>query len=372
MSLTILVPLDGSPLAERALPYALDLARGGRGRVALIRATWAYTAPGDDAVAAQRQARLTAEADLSGVAVRVQAEGIPVDTRVYDAEAADAILRAAEAEHARVIVMSTHGRSGVGRWIYGSVADAVLRRSPVPVLLVPSTCERPWAVNTTPLRVLVPLDGSELAEAAVGPAGELMGPGGATLLLLQAVEPVLPIAADGMSYAHPFDEEAELAAARTYLEGVAAQARAKGWTTEVEAVIGYPASSIAAVAREQAVDVVAMATHGRGGMARLVLGSVATGVLQRAHVPVLVVPPAAVQPAAAARTPTSQAEEPLVTLTLTARELEWVQRGLDELLHSAMREVGGRVDEAEGTAAIAALARRVSQTPSRPKSMLVV
>jgi nucleotide-binding universal stress UspA family protein len=370
MSLTILVPLDGSPLAERALPYALSLARRSDSRISLVRATEAHTPSGADTLADRAGARLRAEAELTLVAARVRANEIPVDTCVYDAAAPDAILHAAEAEQAGLVVMSTHGRSGVGRWIYGSVAEAVLRHARVPVLLVPSTCERAWAANT-PLRVLVPLDGSELAETAVEHASALVAPGAATLILLQVVEPILAFTADGLSATSPFDAEEALAGARTYLETLAERAAALGWTTEVDAVLGYAAGAIAAAARDHQVDVVAMATHGRGGIARVVLGSVATGVLQRSHTPVLVVPPGAVSRVATAPV-SAAAAEPSITLTLSPREVRWVQRGLEALVRSAEREVGGRYDESESAMAIEALAHRVRRAAAPPKSLLLV
>ena len=85
--------------------------------------------------------------------------------------------------------MSTHGHGGLGRWLYGSVADEVLRRVPVPVLLVSAVCAQTWAQDQ-PLRVVAPLDGSDLAEEALGPARDLAATLGNELLLLGVVEPL--------------------------------------------------------------------------------------------------------------------------------------------------------------------------------------
>jgi nucleotide-binding universal stress UspA family protein len=190
-----------------------------------------------------------------------------------------------------------------------------------------------------------------------------------TLVLLRVVEPVLPVAADGLYYARPFDETAALAAAQAELEQVAAGLRAQGWTVEVQTVLGYPASSIAAIAAEAAVDAIAMATHGREGVARLVLGSVATGVLQRSHVPLLLVRSRAVPRAATTpRTvPEPAAEARGVTVTLTPRELQLVQRGLEELLRGAERETGRRADDAQGAILAGALARRLAAEGERTR-----
>ena len=132
MLTTVLVPLDGSALAEYALPYAARLARAAGGRLVLVRA-----AP--DAPARQR-----AEAELAAVAERLFTEGVPVEAHVRRGAAGDVILEGARAWAAGLIVTATHGRSGVGRWLHGSVADHVLRHAPVPVLLVSRACERRW------------------------------------------------------------------------------------------------------------------------------------------------------------------------------------------------------------------------------------
>jgi nucleotide-binding universal stress UspA family protein len=152
----ILVPLDGSALAEHALGYAADMAPRYGARLVLLRAfdgpqrsAWllAQFAPVDGGILAGpgvtghlTTAVLEAEADvrayLEGHRRRLLARGLAVDTLVVDAGASDAILQEAQREPATVIVMSTHGRGGLGRLIFGSTAQDVLRRSPVPLLLV--------------------------------------------------------------------------------------------------------------------------------------------------------------------------------------------------------------------------------------------
>ena len=166
----ILVPLDGSELAERAIPQAEQLAADDD-RIVLVRAALTHTLPGADAVDAQVKAIDEATAYLKTMAAQVAGERrIDVETAVpYGAEA-NAILEEVRIHQASLIVMATHGRSGVGRWLFGSVAEAVLRRSPVPVVMV-----RAWDDQRTappirvqgPRRFLVPLDGSAFAEAAL-------------------------------------------------------------------------------------------------------------------------------------------------------------------------------------------------------------
>jgi nucleotide-binding universal stress UspA family protein len=297
---TILVPLDGSRLAEQAIPYASRLARSTGARLVLAQATLTEPLPGQAELVARAAATRRAEIELDVLVNRLRQEGLAVEARVYCEDAATAILDAATQEAADLIVMSTHGRSGLGRWIYGSVADRVLRTALIPVLLVPAACSGEWT-TARPLRILVPLDQSPLAEEALGPASELAQALGAELLLLQVLEYPLPAVADGATYLPPLDQDADLAAARQYLEDLAVALRADGQTVTTLAVaaapspVGQAVATIAAVAHDERVDAVVMATHGRGGLARLVMGSVATGVLQHATVPVLVVRPAAVQ-----------------------------------------------------------------------------
>ncbi|SRR5579884_313220 len=353
---TILVPLDGSPFAERALPYATTLARAAHARLLLLRAVLAHPLPGTDPALAQLTAVQHAEAALAAVAERLRRDGLAVDTAVYYDEAATAIADAAHYRHADLIVMSTHGRTGLGRWLYGSVADRVLRRAEVPVLLIPATCERVWA-GAGALRVLVPLDGSAFAEEALAPAEALATGREMVLLLVQVVEPPAPMMANGSL---AFDPEAELAAAEQYLKQVADRLRGQVQAVEIHTAVGEPAACIAQAARAHQADVIAMATHGRSGLARLVLGSVATGVLARASTPLLLVRPVAVREAARV-TPPAAAAGPAVTVTLRPDELALVEEGLEELLRSAEREAGARIRGAPGAAAVSDLLARLRQ-----------
>src|ERR1051326_3917222 len=92
-----------------------------------------------------------------------------VETTIPWGEPTDEILEQVRSARADLVVMATHGRSGLGRWLYGSVADEVLRRASVPIFLVPPGSYEPWSADRAP-RILVPLDGSQLSQAALGPA----------------------------------------------------------------------------------------------------------------------------------------------------------------------------------------------------------
>jgi nucleotide-binding universal stress UspA family protein len=146
----ILVPLDGSALAESAIPKAMDLARGGS-TLMLLRAAEAHTLPGVDPTEAQVEVVREAEEYLANVAARLKEQGADsVETSVWYGPAASAIVDAARLRKADLIVMSTHGRSGLGRLILGSVAESVLRGTTAPILLlrVPGApVEAPWGAG---------------------------------------------------------------------------------------------------------------------------------------------------------------------------------------------------------------------------------
>jgi nucleotide-binding universal stress UspA family protein len=132
----ILVPLDGSPLAERILPEVVELARLRAAEAILLRVALAHTFPGADAIDAQVDAVREAEGYLVALERRLADQGIAVSRAVRYGHAPEEILAHARATHADLIAMSTHGRTGLLRLMLGSVAEAVLRASPVPVLLL--------------------------------------------------------------------------------------------------------------------------------------------------------------------------------------------------------------------------------------------
>jgi nucleotide-binding universal stress UspA family protein len=282
MTPTILVPLDGSLLAERALTLAGRLAESAHARVILTRVM--SDEDGDD--------ESDVRSYLHYAAGRLNYSGVPVETLVRRGDASAQILAAAHQYGAELVVMSTHGRSGPGRWLYGSVADEVLRSVGIPLVLLPPAAQ-PELAEGRPLRILVPLDGSALSEAVLGPARDWAERLRAELVLVQVV----------LWPPYTFGEGAELLVldsdemrvqAEQYLAQVAAQWRTDKLTIHCRALLGRPiASTIAQVAAEEHIDLIAMATHGRSGMGRLVLGSVATGTLQRADVPLLAVRPPA-------------------------------------------------------------------------------
>ena len=305
---TILVPLDGSALSERALPEATALAARSGARLLLLRVAVAnFVTRNDPLTGEPRLADLAADY-LRDVAARA-GDRSTAETIEAAGEPGPVIGRVARERGVDLIVMATHGRSGIGRWLYGSVADYVLRHAPVPVLLVSPHCERPWTAEGVAGRVLVPLDGSQVGAAALGPAVDLAATLGTGLLLAQVVAypPYTGYGYGGALEVAPyaFDPETERVAAERYLDAAAAPLRRAGCDVATCADLGPAAPTVARLARERGAVAIAMATHGRGGLARAVLGSVATGVVRLAGVPVLLTRPAApaapVAPATAAR-----------------------------------------------------------------------
>lgn len=334
---TILLPLDGSPLAERALPYAERLARATDAHIVAVRA-----------VSPPVPADLLSEAEsyLKGVASRLRDQGLSVETAASAGAPADVILQQARERSVGMIILSSHGRSGVGRWIYGSVADQVLRQTPVPVLLTAHTDAVPWRPER-PLRLLVPLDGSVLGETALDAARELANQLPTEIVLVRIVEPLFY----DLAYSPPIDPSPELEAARIYLDQVAQRLGADGSTVTVRVEFGQAISTIAQVAMDVQAGLIVMATHGRSGIARFVMGSVATGVLQRAGVPLLLVRPAGAaielaplrvveQPSESGATTIRNAAPPTNGVRLSADDLTLVLRGLDELLSQPDSDAG--------------------------------
>jgi nucleotide-binding universal stress UspA family protein len=344
---TILVPVDGSPLSERALPFATRLAGPGSTLV-LVRSTaerqlsvlepWAV----EQIVREQLAAPERVERELMALANQLRAQGLQVESHLSYEDPADSIAEAARGVDADVIVMSTHGRSGLGRWLYGSVADRVMRRAPAPVLLVPAACECVWP-SDRPLRLLVTLDGSDLARYVLEPAAAFAEAISGEVVLLRVVEPPEYTTLYGMPPIS-YDVEVELGRAREYLDVAAAKLRGRGVRVQVQADSGAPASIITAVAREQQVDVIAMATHGRGGLTRFLMGSVATEVLHRVATPMLLVRPVPARKPVAAPAAEDAADEsaapagPTTTLALTHQDLDLLERGLKELIFAQSRD----------------------------------
>jgi nucleotide-binding universal stress UspA family protein len=272
-----------------------------------------------------------AEEDLQRLAEGCSRKGVSAETLTWHDEAGWAILEAAREKHPDLIVMSTHGRSGLGRWLYGSVADRVLRSAEVPIILVPPGAHDDWE-TAQPFKIVVPVDGSAFAEEAVEPATDLARGLGAEVRLVGAVDP--PYYWVGPDAYAVYDPSAESAAARDYAESIAATMSKSGVVASVEISWGPPDRMILNAARELGAHLIVLATHGRGGLARLAMGSVTQAVLHRSAVPLMIVRPAGVRErtreASRAESLALSAEAPLAVL-MSAREADVAMRALARL-----------------------------------------
>ncbi len=288
MATGVLVPLDGSSFAEQALPCAMRLGQGLPAELVLFRAVstppdaWQVLggaglwpkAGGEDLVT-------RANDYLQGVVLSLQESNPNVRYVVQHGSAARAIVDYAAKMDMEQIVMATHGYSGLGRWTKGSVAERVVQAARAPVLLVRG-CEGDTRDVREPLscrRVLVPLDGSQWAEQVLPPMTALAQALGCEVILFHVAATFL------------FESSSEAAErmARAYLTQVASCLKEKGIKASVATGTGLVAESIVQFAETHHVDLVAMSTHGRTGIARWVLGNVAARVLHTGSTPVLLV-----------------------------------------------------------------------------------
>lgn len=281
----LLVPLDGSPLAESILPVAGEWAKEDKAEVFLLRAVLVRHLPGCDDPEAQARAVGEGETYLKGIADRLERRGVKrVRWAVWYEEAAAAISGAAARDRVEMIAMASHGRSGFSRLLLGSVAEVVVRSARVPVLLIRSqSAWKPWGTR----KIVVPLDGSEAAERVLPVVERLVRPRGLLVVLMKVIDPLSPTALSETSIRADELMALRREDAERYLAKVAESLRARGLRVERAVAVGRAAETIAAVAGRERADLIAMATHSRSGLSRLLLGSVAAKVLQRSPVPVL-------------------------------------------------------------------------------------
>ena len=190
---TILVPLDGSPFSEQALPLATRLAQAVGARLILLEATRCMGEPGPQTNTLQARMTDHARQYLGLIADRLAATGLAVDVAVRNAAPEEAIPTAADDLNADLIVMATHGRSGLGRMVHGSVAEAVVTSCSVPVLLMRVAKKPRGAPEPAEHVVLVALDGTPFAEAALPHAVALAQAMDGVVRLVRVIVPTGPV-----------------------------------------------------------------------------------------------------------------------------------------------------------------------------------
>ena len=307
----ILVPLDGSARAERALPVAANLANARNATLVLLRVVpdlldvggYMIPAVATDTGATERE-EFEARDYLSAIAKTHPLHGVRVEQVVGFGVPAQVILDTIKSSGIDAIIIGSHGRTGLSRWVMGSIAQAVVRHSSAPVLLLrqqgPSLDDVDG--HGRPFRILVPLDGSELAEAALGPAqimGEAFAPSGVYELHVARVIPFLNTASpDALRDTARAEATAELNRVAQRLNALT-NGKAKVTTSVITEI--DVADALARMTRSgelvtgslisDGCDLIAMATHGRTGLARLAIGSVTERVLSATVAPALIIRP---------------------------------------------------------------------------------
>ncbi len=314
-----LVPLDGSPLAENAVRAAARIARATNGTIVLLRVigvptTYSPFVYGADMAQSPQLAQDlidleqdTAEKYLADITRINLLAGIQVDTTIVPGSAGISILDAAKEESVDVIVMSSHGETGFKRFALGSVAQYVSRHSSVPVLVLHGDEPEPFsspADSSRSIAALVALDGSELAEAVLEPAAyavaALAAPNQGRLLLSTVANKQAESVKRG-------SEEFMRDEAKKYLTAMVDRIKGSevgtlnltiGWSIEeskdvANALIEAAESGKVVESSEEfsGCDLIAIATHGRGGFKRLMAGSVTESILGRTELPMLIVRP---------------------------------------------------------------------------------
>ena len=312
---TMLVPLDGSKLAEVVFPYARGFAANLDLEIVFLHVSspsekdlapmhWAYVERAA-ALVAHEARQVRKRNGGTALATRITARG-----EVVSGDAAEEIIKYAEKNSIDLIMMATHGRTGMTRWILGSVADKALRSAKTPIWLVRAWGPSEAVYDEWPKKtIIVPLDGSKFAEAALSHAEELAKQGGGSSVevvlinvchppeLLSMAEyywtpetypPTRPLKWE--DYVEQQEEKCR-EAGRQYLAEAGARLQRAGVTARWEVLSGSPAEAIVDYANAAPFSLVVMTTHGRSGITRWAFGSVAGKVLRGVSTPLLLVRP---------------------------------------------------------------------------------
>lgn len=287
---------DGSTFSDRALPYAAGIARTSGGTLQVLFAVGEHLSEGK-AISAAKQEAIE---HVQRIVDTLNTNGVNAEALVVEEEPGEAIITRATDGSADLLVIATHGRSGLGKLIYGSVTEKVIAATTTPLMVIPAQFAAPVWSRDRKFRIVVPLDGSPTAEAALPVATDLARLYGAEIVLMRVVEPApysfyaageYPFASPGAWQVVEQEQELLDQDAQDYVNALQTRLTAEGLTVSTRVANGFPASSITDAAAASDGGLVVMATHGRTGLKRVILGSVASGVIQRSVAPVLMVRP---------------------------------------------------------------------------------
>lgn len=308
----ILVPLDGSPVAERAIPAAVRIARAFSGSVIMLSVVAPPVSSGKFSSISMYP---KAEADeelanatkyLKTLAQSEQLGGITTEAHALVGEVAPTIISTAQSLHATLIVLCSHGYTGFQHWMLGSVAEKVIRHAPVPVFVLREGGPGLATAEQQPVRALAALDGSSLSETILEPAAALtaglvqaaMQPG--ALQLIRVVDIPSSYGRFRSEVDSYYDAEVRVEAKHEYEQYLQtmtkrfAEGTLEKYHLAVSTVVATDpdvAEAIVQAAQQGKVDFIAMATHGRGGVQHWALGSITERVLHATKVPLFIVRP---------------------------------------------------------------------------------
>lgn len=295
MSKRILIPLDGSATAEQVLPHALACS-GPETELVLLRVLEPVLLP-DRGLALADSLKQEAGDALGELTLELARRGARVRARVAPAGPVDeTILAVAREEVVDLIALTSHGRRGLERWFLGSVAERLLRAAPVPVLLVRANPEAPldWRQVEPPTyrRMLIPLDGSPLSETALQ-FGQVVPLRPERVTLVQASDIPVFLGRDLLDREVLTDILGE---SEEYLRSLSRAEELQGVEVRCQALDAMAWEAILELAEEGKVDLIVMATAGRSGLKRWLLGSVAEKVSRSAPCPLLLLNPRCLEP----------------------------------------------------------------------------
>ncbi|GER90696.1 universal stress protein UspA [Dictyobacter vulcani] len=306
----ILVPLDGSIRSEQALPVAARIARATQASLLLLETINPVDEMGLSSLPQEQRLLEMEHTYLQNIASGPELTDIAITTHSRIGIPAEQILLAADQHHIDLIVMCSHGRTGLKRWAMGSVTQKVSRSSPVPVLVLKEDdplMQQLRASITAPVHIMVALDGSPLAEKALAPAAylcmALSAPSRGTLQLTEVIH--LPAAFEyGQEDSVSIALKKETPLAQTYLQSVKQRLQEGKFGTlplEITTMVSHDLDIAAKLLRlaehgeeqqrSQGCQLIALTTHGRSGLQRWVIGSVTERILSKACMSLLVVTP---------------------------------------------------------------------------------
>ncbi len=327
----ILVPLDGSARAESALPVAARIARAYGASITLLRVVETITEHGAYLQPMLEDEKAEAVSYLETFAASTELAGIQTAIDIPVGAIAPSIIAAVMTSHTDLVVMCSHGYTGFKRWILGSVADKIARHAPVPVLMLREGETFSTLTPQKPVRALVPLDGSPFSEAVFEPVAYLVAglayslPQSGELYLLRVID--LPFTSGRLRSQAIIDTQTREQAkqeAQTYLDGLVARLEEAGLAElnlDVTASVESDPDVAEAIIKQAegtgngGYNLVAMATHGRGGIEHFVMGSITERVLHTTKLPLLVV-----RPAKARRSPAAPVKEEVTVIETTEEQ----------------------------------------------------